>query len=88
MTAIDGKHREEVAAAVRSLLGEKRKTVIGLATHLRLSRATASDRVNGGSSFTADELEAAASFFDLPDVYALMDIAEAISKRTAMAAAS
>jgi len=83
MKAIAGKHREDVAAAVRSLLGEQRKTVSDLGATLHISRATASDRVNGGSSFTADELERVAAFFGLLDVYALMDIAEAISRRTA-----
>lgn len=88
MAPIVSKHREEVAAAVRSLLGEQRKTVSDLGIALHLSRATASDRVNGNSSFTADELEGVAAFFGLVDVYALMDIAEAISKRASMAAAS
>lgn len=78
----------EVAAAVRSLLGEQRKTVSDLGSALHLSRTTASDRVNAGSSFTADELEAVATFFNLRDVYALMDIAEAISKRSALAASA
>lgn len=86
MKAIAGKHREEVAAAVRSLLGEQRKTVSDLGIALHLSRTTASDRVNGNSSFTADELERVATFFGLVDVYALMDIAESISKRATISA--
>lgn len=86
MTAIVDTFREEVAAAVRSLLGEQRKTVTDLATVLHLSRATASERVNGGSAFTADEMEAVAKFFKLADVYTLLDIAESISKRMVLEA--
>lgn len=88
MTAIVDKFSEEVAAAVRSLLGEQRKTVSGLAEALHISRATASERVNGGSPFTADELEKVAAHFQLANVYALFEIAESISKRHALAVAS
>lgn len=82
MAGITDTFREEVAAAVRSLLGEKRKTVGGLAKALRQSRDTTSERVNGRSAWTADELEVVAAFFDLADVYELMAIAESISKRS------
>lgn len=88
MTAIDDKFRGEVAAAVRSLLGEQRKTVSELARVLHLSRPTVSERVNGGSAFTSDELEKVARYFGLSDVYVLFDIAESIAKRSAVAVAS
>lgn len=88
MTVIVDTFREEVAAAVRSLLGEQRKTVTDLASVLYISRATASERVNGGSAFTADELEKAAAWFELPNVYALFDIAESIGNRPTFPEAS
>lgn len=85
MAEITDTFTEEIAAASRSLLGEQRKTVGGLAGHLHISRATASDRVNAGSAFTSDELPKVAAFFGLPDVYALIEIAEQISRRNGMA---
>ena len=88
MTENTDKFTGEVAAAVRSLLGEQRRTVTDLATALHISRATASERVNGGSPFAADELEKVAGYFGLANVYVLFEIAESIAQRKTMAAAS
>lgn len=66
----------DIAAAVRAEMARRKRPLKDLIGPLKLSWPTVSSRVNGQTSFTADELERVAEFLDFPDAYGLIAAAE------------
>lgn len=57
---------QRIASEIRGLMAKKKLGAIDLANFLKVHRSTANRRINGESDITINELEAIASWLDVP----------------------